>query len=123
MIIKHLGSPHVLLVSQPCASCFIIHIALAEMIEHILSLTVVCTLIALPTNNFIVALSNEMGEFQEKLDTIQFLMCSPLKARHWEVIQQLPGNKVVNPTVLTIQTLAYLKVHCTYTSDCSNRIS
>jgi len=51
-----------------------------------------------------------MGEFQEKLETIQFMMCSPLKARHWEVIQQLPGNKVVNPTVLTIQTLGHLKV-------------
>ena len=57
-----------------------------------------------------MALSEEMGEFQEKLDTIQFMMNSPLKARHWEVIQQLPGNKVVNPTVLTIQKLAHLKV-------------
>jgi len=70
-------------------------------------------LIVLPKNNFIVTLAKEMSDFQEKLDTIHFMMCSPLKARHWEVIQQLPGNKVVNPTVLTIQTLAYLKVVCT----------
>ena len=69
-----------------------------------------CILIALPTNNFIVALSKEMGEFQEKLDTIQLMINSPLKARHWEIIQQLPGNKVVNPTILTIHKLAHLKV-------------
>ena len=73
---------------------------------------------ALPINNFVFKLSKDTKCFQQNLELVQYLVHSPVKARHWETILCSGGNKVINTNVLTIAMMINLKVslyHCNYT--------
>ena len=65
---------------------------------------------ALPINNFVSKLSKDTEYFQQNLELVQYLVQSPVKARHWETILGSSSNKVINTNVLTIAKMINLKV-------------
>ena len=71
---------------------------------------------ALPMNNFVSKLSKDTEYFQQNLELVQYLVKSPVKARHWETILGSSSREVVNTNVLTIAMMINLKVNLLYCS-------